>query len=76
MADKTDKYWQMYSEVWQFHKKYINGISDSDDFWEELIVETDGIARRYDKCKFIRNLLLNEVDEFERVLKETRNGQK
>ncbi len=35
-----DCYWQMYADVWAFHKKYINGVCDDDFFWESVVSES------------------------------------
>lgn len=65
-------YFEMYRDVWNFHKKYIEGICESDEFWQNVVDESDVIAKKYQNCKFIINLLLAEITEFERLYKEMR----
>lgn len=65
-------YFEMYRDVWNFHKKYIDGICDNDEFWQAVVDESDVIAKKYQNCKFIINLLLAEITEFERLYKEMR----
>lgn len=60
----------MYKDVWNYHKKYIGGISESDEYWQAVVDESDIIAKKYGNCKFIINLLLAEITEFERLYKE------
>lgn len=65
-------YFEMYRDVWNFHKKYIEGICESDEYWQNVVDESDVIAKKYQNCKFIINLLLAEITEFERLYKEMR----
>lgn len=66
-TENKDYYWKMYADVWVYHKKYINDICDSDEFWKKAIFESNQIAKKYEENKFIVGLLLNEVNEMERV---------
>lgn len=73
MADGIkDYYWQMYCDVWNFHKKYINGVCDEDSFWDGVVRESDQIAKKHKNNKFVRGLLLNEIEEMERICKARR----
>lgn len=63
-------YFEMYRDIWNFHKKYIDSITDKDEFWQAVVDESDVIAKKYGNCKFIINLLLAEITEFERLYKE------
>lgn len=65
-------YFEMYRDVWNYHKKYIGGICDNDEYWQAVVDESDVIAKKYGNCKFIINLLLAEITEFERICKEMR----
>ncbi len=71
-TENKDYYREMYSSVWLFHKKYINGVCDDDEFWEQVVSESNEIAKRYHENKFIIGLLLNEIDEMERIYKSRR----
>lgn len=74
MAETANKdyYWKMYADVWAFHKKYINGVCEDDSFWEQIIDESNQIAKKHNENKFIIGLLLNEIDEMERIYKARR----
>ena len=63
-------YFEAYKDIWNFHKKYIDNISDRDEFWQEVIDESNAISKKYGDCKFIINLLLAEMTEYERICKE------
>lgn len=67
-----DYYKEMYSSVWSFHKKYINGVCDDEEFWKQIVFESNEIAKQYHENKFIVGLLLNEIDEMERIYKARR----
>ncbi len=68
-TESKDYYWKMYADIWAFHKKYINGVCDSDEFWESVISEAGEIAKKHGGNKFMRGLLMNEMDEMERIYK-------
>ena len=63
-------YFEMYRDVWNYHKKYIDGICDDDEYWQNVGDESNAISKKYGECKFIINLLLAEITEFERIYKE------
>ncbi len=71
MAESGNKdiFWMMYASVWDFHKKYINGVCDDDAFWEQATSEASEIARKYHENKFIAGLLANELKEMQRICK-------
>lgn len=65
-------YFEMYRDIWEFHKRFIGEIRDEDEFWRSVIDEAGAVAKKYGECEFIKNLVLNELDEFDRVYKEMR----
>ena len=62
-------YFEAYKDVWIFHKKYIDIVSDKDEFWNAVTEDSRILAKKYQECDFIKNLVLNEIDEFERLVK-------
>lgn len=74
MAEVRDYYKEMYSDVWLFHKKYINGVCDDDEYWKAVVNESNEIAKKHKENKFIIGLLLNEVDELDRIYKSRKRG--
>ena len=62
-------YYEAYKCAWNFHKKYIEIDSDKDEFWNAVTEDARALAKEYQECDFIKNLILNEVDEFERLVK-------
>lgn len=76
MAEVRDYYKEMYSDVWLFHKKYINGVCDNDEYWEAVVNESNEIAKKHKENKFIIGLLLNETEELDRIYKSRKRGVK
>ena len=69
-------YFEMYRDVWNFHKQYFESISGSDEFWEIVIEKTNNIAKKYNNCNFICDLLLVEITELERLCKEMQSADR
>ena len=64
-------YWNIYKDVWNFHKKYAD-VKEDDAYWESVVNESSRIAKQYRESKFVIGLLLTVVDELERIYKEMR----
>lgn len=64
-------YFNIYKDVWTFHKRYIE-IQDTEDFWSEVIAESSKIYEKYNKNKFVLDLLLTVLNELDRLSKERR----
>lgn len=60
----------MYKDIWIFHKKYIDCITDDVEFWDNVACETIALSKKYGECEFMLKLLTVEVDEFDRVFRE------
>lgn len=60
-------YWNMYADIWAYHQKYINSLQDDDKFWHRLVEDGRTVARKYNNNRFINNLVVNEMAEFENV---------
>jgi hypothetical protein len=67
-AGETMDYFKMYKDIWELHKKYIDKVDSRDDeIWKSIIVEANELTKKYDNCKFIKNLVMAELEEFERL---------
>lgn len=66
-------YWNIYKDVWNFHKKYAD-VKEDDTYWEDVVNESDKIAKRHGECKFVINLLLAVIDELQRIYKEMKSN--
>lgn len=63
-------YFEVYREIWQFHKQYIGRICNEDEFWEAVIADADKLYKKYGNSRFAKDLILAELTEFERISKE------
>ena len=66
-------YFRIYKDIWNFHKKFIDNVSDDDNYWQSLVDEASEIMAKYDNCRFVKNLVLNELEELEMIYKK--NGK-
>ena len=62
-------YVEVYKTVLDFHRKYSN-ILNTEEYWDSVVTESDAIAKQYDNCRFVRDLLLAVVGELERKTRE------
>lgn len=66
-------YWNIYKDVWNFHKKYAD-VKEDDAYWEAVVNESGLITKQYNECNFVRALVLAVVEELERIYKGLRNN--
>lgn len=62
-------YFELYKDVWNFHKKYQQ-VQTTDEYWQQVVDESNQIAKKYNQCKFAKDLLLAIIGELERIYKE------
>ena len=62
-------YVEVYKTVLDFHRKHSN-ILNTEEYWDSVVTESDAIAKQYDNCRFVRDLLLAVVGELERKTRE------
>lgn len=78
MDFKSSIYWQIYGEIWNFHKKYAD-VQECERYWDSVIESAGKIYKKYEnrpEFEFAKCLTLNVVDELERIYRRDRNGQK
>jgi hypothetical protein len=63
--NKNSKEWEMFVNYWQFVQKYYIP-EPQDEWWEELISESDKLARKYGNTQYIRDLILAHIGDVER----------
>ena len=62
-------YFQIYKDIWEFHKRN-NNVSSNEDYWVNLINEGRLLAAKYKNNKFVMDLILSVLEELERRCKE------
>lgn len=74
--DFKEKYFEIWKEVWDFHKKWCNN-GDTDKEWKQIVEESGDIMKQYEgkpEQNFIKDLLLAVLSELEKIDKEKRKG--
>lgn len=68
--EELKRVYGMFTDCWKLYKKFA-GIQQTEDIrWEQLVSESDTIAKTYGNNKFVRSLLLATTQELERQSKE------
>lgn len=66
--DFKQRYFNIWSEAWQLHKKFA-GMAGNDEEWGELVQTSEEIMKEYEKepqANFMKSLLLAVLAEIER----------
>ena len=69
-------YRELYEAIWQFHKRNIRKVDNSDEFWDTIKDEALQISKDFDGHPLIRALIIFEWDEFARVLAQQKEDTK
>lgn len=59
-------YFDIYKDIWVFHKKYIESVQNGNVDWEMLIEDANKLQKKY-QCDFCKQLIFIEMNEFERI---------
>lgn len=73
MNFKDSVYWEIYGDIFNFHKKYYD-IRDDDKYWDEVIQKASEAYKKYEgkpELEFAKQLALSVVDELERTYRRT-----
>lgn len=61
-------YFNLYKDVWNFHKKYMN-ISGTDAEYENLLKDSEELLKQYKNDSFVYDLISAIVKEIEKQAK-------
>lgn len=78
MNFKDSVYWALYSDIWNFHKKFAD-VREDDKYWEQVVSEAGELYKKYEKQsegEFAKQLVLNVLDELERIFRRNQNEKK
>ncbi len=69
---KSTVYWEIYADVFAFHKKFAE-VREDDSYWEQVISEINTLCKKYEgvaEAEFAKQLALTVLDELERVYRK------
>lgn len=78
MNFKDSTYFQVYGDIWSFHKKYYD-VQESDEYWDSVISDGSSVYKKYigkQECEFAKQLVFCVIDELQRKFKEKENINK
>lgn len=78
MNFKDSVYWKIYADIWGFHKKFAD-VREEDEYWEQVVNDAGELYKKYEKRlegEFAKQLVLNVLDELERIYRRNQNEKK
>lgn len=78
MNFKDSVYWKIYADIWGFHKKFAD-VREDDEYWEQMVSDAGELYKMYEKQpegEFAKQLVLNILDELERIYRRNQNEKK
>lgn len=63
--------YNVFTDCWRFYKKYVK-TKVTNEYWQNMISESEQIAKKYNGSKFAVDLLVVTCDELQRVMKGKR----
>lgn len=74
--DFKQRYFSIWTEVWNLHKKYHGASADDEQRWQQLDKECEKLHDQYKNTpqqKFVESLLLAVVRELEERSRDEKN---
>lgn len=71
--EELKRIYNTFTDCWRFYKKYAE-TKVTNEYWQNMIDESEKIAKKYNDSKFVVALLVAVGDELQRVymsMKET-----
>lgn len=69
---KNTVYWQIYGDVFAFHRKYAE-VREDDSYWSAVVDEASALYKKYENIpekEFAKSLILCILDELDRIHKD------
>lgn len=68
MGDLAREYYELFTDVWKYFRRYAGQIPLSDQAWEKAVQELTDILDRHTDCqRLARKLLIAAEDELEHL---------
>lgn len=77
MDFKGTVYWQIYGNIFDFHKKFAD-IQESDAYWDSMISEGSSVYKKYEnkpEGEFAKQLIFCVIDELDRRWKSGQHNK-
>ena len=66
--EELRRVYNVFTDCWRFYKKYVE-TKITDEYWKNMISESEQIAKKYNDSKFVTDLLVVTCDELQRRMK-------
>ena len=66
--------YNIFTDVWKLYKKYAD-VRPDDEYWENVVNETNTLAQKYDNGRLCRDLMLAVMSELGRKSKKMAQNQ-
>lgn len=64
-SEKLSMYWGLFTDFWKFFKKY-SSVEDTENYWKAVDEESQRLAEKYGRMKFVNRVLAEIILELER----------
>lgn len=71
--DFRKKYFEVWQDAWNFHKKYVLESEKRSDFWESAVYDSSELLKKYSHTlqkNFLKSLLTAVLTELQRSEKD------
>lgn len=72
MNFKETVYWQIYADVFAFHKKFAD-VREDDEYWSAVVDDASALYKKYESLpekEFAKNLILDILEELDCIYKD------
>lgn len=78
MNFKESTYWTLYADIVNYHRKFVD-VREDDNYWQRVVDEAGVFFEKYEnfpESEFAKQLVLNVLDELERIYRRNQNEKK
>lgn len=72
MNFKETVYWQIYADVFAFHKEFAD-VREGDEYWSAVVDDASTLYKKYESLpekEFAKRLILDILDELDCIYKD------
>ena len=78
MNFKESTYLTLYADIVNYHRKFVD-VREDDNYWQRVVDEAGVLFKKYEnfpESEFAKQLVLNVLDELERIYRRNQNEKK